>query len=59
MDNFMNTLMARDGLSYDEALELVEETREVCLDAIEAGEDAEEVFRDLTGLEPDYILELF
>lgn len=51
--NLVKTLMRRDGLSRDEALELVEELRADVL----AGVDPEEALYSV-GLEPDYILDL-
>lgn len=47
-------LMRRDGLTFDEAKELVEELKE----RVAAGEDPEELLHDELGLEPDYVMEL-
>jgi len=58
MKPLKQTLMERDLLTSDEADDLIKETRELMLEAIEIGEDAEEVFSDMTGLEPDYIMEI-
>lgn len=52
------TLMRRDGLSEAEALEIEQEAREAIQEALMAGEDPEEVLKDLCGLELDYIFEL-
>ena len=51
--DLVKTLMRRDGLSRDEALELVDELRADVL----AGMDPEEVLYSV-GLEPDYIFDL-
>lgn len=47
-------LMERDGLSGEEADETIEEMREMVL----AGDDPEEVLRDMVGLEPDYMFDI-
>ena len=39
----------------NEALEVMREAREAMLEALDEGLDPEEVFADITGLEPDYI----
>lgn len=56
--NLMQTLMRRDGLTEGEAREAISEARAAALDAIECGEDPEEVFMDCIGLEPDYIFDI-
>jgi len=58
METLLDILMQRDGLSEEEALELIEEVREACLEAIDQGEDPEEVFIDMLGLEPDYLYDI-
>ena len=47
-------LMWRDGISAEDADELIEEAR----DAVIEGQDPEEVCQEFFGLEPDYIWEL-
>ena len=47
-------LMERDGISAEEAEEMIEELRERVLE----GEDAEELLLEELGLEPDYVDEL-
>ena len=54
-DSIVKILQERDGLSKEEAQELLEEARQ----AVREGEDPEEVCADYFGLEPDYIWELF
>jgi hypothetical protein len=54
MESLREVLMRRDGMSGDEADELIEEARERVAD----GEDPEEVLLDEFGLEPDYIWDL-
>jgi len=58
METLLDILMQRDGLSEEEALELIEEVKEACLEAIDQGEDPEEVFIDMLGLEPDYLYDI-
>ena len=50
----VRVLLERDGLSVDEAREMVEEARERVLE----GEDPEEVLAEEFGLEPDYVFDL-
>ena len=47
-------LMRRDGLDRNEAERMVMEARQ----AVEDGEDPEEILHDWFGLEPDYIYDL-
>lgn len=53
-ENLKQILMHRDGMSADEAEELIQEARE----AVAEGQDPEEVCYDYFGLEPDYVWEL-
>ena len=50
--------MRRDELSEPDALELIEEVKEACLEAIDQGEDPEEVLMEMLGLEPDYLWDI-
>lgn len=54
MESLREVLRRRDGLSGDEADELIEEARERVAD----GEDPEEVLLDEFGLEPDCFWDL-
>lgn len=53
-------LMERDGMSESEARELLQEVREMMFEAIDEGSyiEAEEIFEDELGLEPDYIFSI-
>ncbi len=53
MDSLIKTLIKRDGLSPDEALEIIQDLR----DRFEEGENPEELLYEI-GLEPDYIFDL-
>lgn len=56
MENVINILMNRDGMTRDEARELVIETRELLLSADVW--EADEIIADQLGLEPDYIMDI-
>ena len=59
MNKIIQILMERDGLTYEEAKEEYEETREEILDSIADGNfDADEILADNLGLEMDYIFDL-
>jgi len=61
IDSIKSTIMRRDGLSSDEADQLIEEAREELEAAIDEGcslDTAEEIIADYFGLEPDYLEEL-
>lgn len=54
-------LMHRDGISEEEADDLIEQAKEDLRERLEAGEGAEdpaEICMDWFGLEPDYLEEL-
>lgn len=54
METIQQILMRRDGMSREDANELIHELRQRVLE----GEDPEELLHDELGLEPDYIWEL-
>ena len=54
METLKQILMRRDGMSADEAQEMIDEARE----RVEEGEDPEEILHYDFGLEPDYIFDL-
>lgn len=53
-NEIVRILMQRDGMSREDATELVKEARETVL----GGEDPDEILRDWFDLEPDYIDDL-
>lgn len=53
-ESLKQVIMRRDNMSSEEADELIKEARE----AINDGEDPEEVLAEMLGLEPDYIFDL-
>lgn len=57
MNKVVKILMERDGMSKDEAIELVEETRDEIL-ACGGGDEAWDIIEDNLGLEPDYIFDI-
>lgn len=56
MDSVKEILMRRDGLSEQEVIDLIRETRDMILDANIF--EADEIMADMLGLEPDYIMEV-
>ena len=58
MNKIIKILMERDGMTYEEAKEAYEDTREEMLQSIEDGYlDADEILADNLGLEIDYIFD--
>lgn len=57
MQEVVKILMWRDGLSKEEAVSLIQETRSACEAAMAEGrtEEVEDIFTEMLGLEPDYI----
>lgn len=51
-------LMDRDGITYDEAKQLVMECRDALLDETKGLIWTDEIIRDYLGLEPDYLFEI-
>ena len=60
MNEIINILMRRDGISENEARNLVEECREEIETAIAGGRymEAEDIIMEYLQLEPDYIMDL-
>lgn len=56
MDSVKEILMRRDGLSEQEVIDLIRETRDMILDANIF--EADEIMAGMLGLEPDYIMEV-
>lgn len=52
--NLAKVLMRRDGLTEEEAYELINEARNRVLE----GEDPEEILYEEFGLEPDFVFDL-
>ena len=58
MNKIIQILMERDGMTYEEAKEAYEETREEMLESIAEGNlDAGEILAGNLGLEMDYIFD--
>jgi len=51
-------LMNRDGMSAQEAEDLIEEAREDLYERLETGEMPDDICEEWFGLEPDYLDEL-
>lgn len=58
MLSIKEVLMKRDGLSADEAEDLIEQAREDLNDRLAAGEIPDDICEEWFGLEPDYITDL-
>lgn len=60
MNEIINILMRRDGISENEARNLVEDCMIEIHEAIAAGRyiEAEDIFMDWLGLEPDYLIQI-
>lgn len=56
MDSIVEILIRRDGLTKSEAIDLIEETRELLLTSDPW--EADQIMADQLGLEPDYILDI-
>ena len=54
VESILEVLMRRDGLSWSEAMDMIQEAKQMVAD----GDDPEEVVRYEFGLEPDYIWDL-
>jgi hypothetical protein len=52
--SILEVLMRRDGMEKSEALEMIEEAKQLVAD----GGDIEEILRYEFGLEPDYMFDL-
>ena len=59
MNKIIEILMNRDGVTYEEAKEMYEDTQSELMDAIDgtSGLDPEEVLMSELGLEMDYIFD--
>jgi len=52
-------LMTRDGMSAEEADDLINQAKEDMLDRLDAGEMPLDICEEWFGLEPDYLDELY
>ena len=61
MNRVVKILMRRDGITEEEAREIIAEVKEMMESSIGDGcySEAEEIFQDELGLEPDYIFDIF
>ena len=61
MNEIIDILRERDGITYDEAMNLVENCRNELHELIESGAtliECEDCIADWLGLEPDYFMDL-
>jgi len=61
MKSIKETIMARDGITEEEAISLIAEAQQEFDELIESGDLdlAEEICAEWFGLEPDYLIEFF
>lgn len=57
-DSILNILMNRDGMSEDEAKDLIKDATKDLHERLENGEMPHDICNEWFGLEPDYIDEL-
>lgn len=55
MDKIINILMKRDGITREEALELIDEVKDMMEECNYDPDECEEIFMSELGLEIDYI----
>ena len=55
IDRVIRILEERDGMSIEDAKNLIDETREMIL---QEPEDAEQIMAEQLGLEPDYLFDV-
>ena len=60
MNRIVETLMKRDGMTYNEASDIFQNVRDLVLEAAIKGSysDVEEIFYECLGLEIDYLEDL-
>lgn len=58
MESIRDVLMSRDGMSAEEADELIERAREDLQIRLARGEQPDDICQEWFGLEPDYLMEL-
>lgn len=59
METIKEILMRRDGMTAEDADELIQEAKDDLLERIEDGDDtAHDICEEYFGLEPDYLMEL-
>ena len=60
MESIKDILMERDGMTEEEAQEVIQEVVGMCQEAIDEGNlfEVEEIIAGELGLEPDYLMEI-
>jgi len=58
VDSIKSVLMRRDGMTEEEADELIEEAKQDLRERLEDGDFPEDICEEWFGLEPDYMDEL-
>jgi len=58
VDSIKSVLMRRDGMTEEDAQDLINEARSDMIRRLEKGEMPEDICEEWFGLEPDYLVEL-
>lgn len=58
MESIKEILMLRDGMTEEEANDLIEQAKEDMNRRLDEGEMPDDICEEWFGLEPDYIMEL-
>jgi len=58
MGQIKNILMTRDGMTADEADELIQEAKDDLYERLANNELPEDICQEWFGLEPDYMMEI-
>ena len=58
VESIKSVLMTRDGMSEEEAKQLIDEAREEMFDRLGDGKFPNDICEEYFGLEPDYLDEL-
>lgn len=58
VDSIASVLMERDGLSKEEAEQMIDNARRELFERLEEGDMPFDICEELFGLEPDYLEEL-
>lgn len=58
MESIKEILMSRDGMTEEEANDLIEQAKEDMNRRLDEGEMPDDICEEWFGLEPDYIMEL-
>ena len=58
MESLLQVLMERDGMSKEDAMNLINSAKEELYDRLAEGHDAYNICEEWFGLEPDFLMDL-